>query len=318
MKKYAISREFFPWNLFAPPISEKFLAMSVPHMKPPKFLWRDKELDVTTHEITGNDGTRITCFVLSPGNLPRKAPCLMYFHGGGFVLEAAGYHYANAIRYAKEVGCKVVFPLYRLAPQQHFPTFFEDCYASFGWDCDHAETLGIDTRHMGVGGDSAGFVGGKLIAFGSLDRTGNGRMDRDAQALIVTDLLTHQHPVTLFDQGQTGRADMLAHGDHQQVRLRKILDFLFFRIPFVFLRMYTSENRKRHILITSLKVSRFDFFTCLSYRIFGGLSTKFRLFAQIICKKYHVIDTNRRDYVTIFRICHLQTGDCVVYCQQRM
>ena len=43
MKKYPISREFFPWNLFAPPISEKFLAMSVPHMKPPKSLWRDKE-----------------------------------------------------------------------------------------------------------------------------------------------------------------------------------------------------------------------------------------------------------------------------------
>ena len=51
MKKYAISREFFPWNLFAPPISEKFLAMSVPHMKPPKALWQDKELDVTAHDI---------------------------------------------------------------------------------------------------------------------------------------------------------------------------------------------------------------------------------------------------------------------------
>lgn len=30
MKKYAISREFFPWNLFAPPISEKFLATKAP------------------------------------------------------------------------------------------------------------------------------------------------------------------------------------------------------------------------------------------------------------------------------------------------
>ena len=133
MKKYAISREFFPWNLFAPPISEKFLAMAVPHMKPPKFLWKDKELDVTTHEFTSYDGGKILCFVLSPWNLPDKAPCLMYFHGGGFVLEAAGYHYSNAMRYAKEVGCKVVFPLYRLAPQHPFPAFFEDCYASFCW-----------------------------------------------------------------------------------------------------------------------------------------------------------------------------------------
>ena len=75
MKKYAILREFFPWNLFAPPISEKFLAMSVPHMKPPKALWRDKDLDVTTHEIESYDGGKITCFVLSPKDLSAKAPC---------------------------------------------------------------------------------------------------------------------------------------------------------------------------------------------------------------------------------------------------
>ena len=156
MKKYAISREFFPWNLFAPPISEKFLAISVPHMKPPKFLWRDKALDVTTHEITSYDDEKITCFILSPKNLPKKAPCLMYFHGGGFVLEAAGYHYSNAMRYAKEVGCKVVFPLYRLAPQHPHPVFFEDCYASLCWAYDHAGELGIDVDRIGIGGDSAG------------------------------------------------------------------------------------------------------------------------------------------------------------------
>ena len=156
MAKYPISREFFPWNLFAPPISEKFLAMSVPHMKPPKFLWRDKELDVVTHKVKSYDGGKITCFVLSPKNLPEKAPCLIYLHGGGFVLEAAGYHYANAMRYAKEVGCKVVFPLYRLAPKHPHPVFFEDCYTAFCWVCDHAEMLVIDTDHIGIGGDSAG------------------------------------------------------------------------------------------------------------------------------------------------------------------
>ena len=156
MKKYAILREFFPWNLFAPPISEKFLAMSVPHMKPPKSLWRDQELDVTTHEISSYDREKITCFVLSPKDLSAKAPCLIYLHGGGFVLEAAGYHYANAIRYPKEVGCRVVFPLYRLAPQHPFPTFFEDCYTAMCWAYDNAEELGVDTSRIGIGGDSAG------------------------------------------------------------------------------------------------------------------------------------------------------------------
>ena len=156
MKKYNIKREFFPWNLFAPPISERFLSVAVPYMKPPKTLWRDKDLDVTTHEITSFDGQAITCFVLSPRNLHKKAHCLIYFHGGGFVLEAAGYHYSNAMRYAKEVECKVVFPLYRLAPQHPFPTFFEDCYAAFSWAYEHSEELGIDINHIGIGGDSAG------------------------------------------------------------------------------------------------------------------------------------------------------------------
>jgi len=156
MNKHAVNWEFFPWNLFAPPISEKFLAISVPHMKPPKSLWRDKELAVATHKVISYDGDTITCFVLSPKNLSAKAPCLIYLHGGGFVLEAAGYHYSNAMRYAKEVGCKVVFPLYRLAPKHPHPVFFEDCYAALCWAHDYAEELGIDTQHIGIGGDSAG------------------------------------------------------------------------------------------------------------------------------------------------------------------
>ena len=130
--------------------------MAVPHMKPPKFLWRDREVVVTTQQVACPDGEKITCFVLSPKNLTKKAPCLLYLHGGGFVLEAASYHYANAMRYAKEVGCKVVFPLYRLAPRHPHPVFFEDCYAAFCWAYDHGEALGIDTTRIGIGCDSAG------------------------------------------------------------------------------------------------------------------------------------------------------------------
>ena len=155
-RKYNIKNEFFPWNLFAPPISKKFLSMSVPYMKPPKALWRDAQLDVTTQEITSYDGEKIKSFLLSPKGLPTKAPCLIYLHGGGFVLEAAGYHYTNAMRYAKEVGCKVVFPQYRLAPRYSHPVFFEDCYAAMCWAYDNADALGIDTSRIGIGGDSAG------------------------------------------------------------------------------------------------------------------------------------------------------------------
>ncbi len=156
MAKYKIKREFFPFSHFTPPISEKFLAMAVPHMKTPKYIYKDKELDVSCYKIQSYDGEKIECFLLSPKALSGNAPCLIYIHGGGFVLPAAGYHYKNAMRYAKEAGCKVVFVNYRLAPKHKHPVFFEDCYAAFCWVYDNAETLGIDTTRIGIGGDSAG------------------------------------------------------------------------------------------------------------------------------------------------------------------
>ncbi len=156
MSKYPIKKEFFPFSHFTPPISEKFLAMSVSHMKTPKYIYKDKELNVSRHEVASYDGERIECFLMSPKSIDGNAPCLIYIHGGGFVLPAAGYHYKNAMRYAKEVGCRVVFVNYRLAPRHKHPVFFEDCYAAMCWVYDHADTLGIDTSRIGIGGDSAG------------------------------------------------------------------------------------------------------------------------------------------------------------------
>lgn len=154
--KYPISKEFFPFSHFKPPISEKFLAMAVPHMKTPRYVFKAKDLDVCRHEIKSYDGERIECFLMSPKSLGDHAPCLIYIHGGGFVLAAAGYHYKNAMRYATEVGCRVVFVNYRLAPKHPHPTFFEDCYAAMCWTYDNAEKLGIDKERIGIGGDSAG------------------------------------------------------------------------------------------------------------------------------------------------------------------
>ncbi len=156
MSKYPISKEFFPFSHFTPPISEKFLAMAVPNMKTPKFIFKDKELDVVRYEVESYDGEKIEVFLMSPKVLGKNAPCLVYLHGGGFVLAAAGYHYKNVMCYAKEVGCKVLFVNYRLAPKHPHPVFFEDCYAAFCWAYDNAETLGIDNTRMGIGGDSAG------------------------------------------------------------------------------------------------------------------------------------------------------------------
>lgn len=156
MSKYPIGKEFFPFSHFTPPISEKFLAMAVPHMKTPGYIYKDKALAVTRHKVVSYDGEKIECLLMSPKGIEGKAPCLIYIHGGGFVLPAAGYHYKNAMRYAKEAGCKVLFVRYRLAPKHPHPVFFEDAYAAFCWLYDHAEEWKVDTARIGIGGDSAG------------------------------------------------------------------------------------------------------------------------------------------------------------------
>lgn len=156
MSKYAISREFFPFSHFTPPINEKFLALAASNMKPPKKLFCDPEVRVERFRAIASDGYGIECFLMSPRSLKGKAPCLVYLHGGGFVLEAAGYHYKNAMLYAKEGNCRVFFVNYRLAPKNPHPVFFEDCYTAFCRMYANAKKLGIDTARIALGGDSAG------------------------------------------------------------------------------------------------------------------------------------------------------------------
>lgn len=154
--KYPISREFFPFNLFAPPMSKRFVLLAQKYMKTPKLLWEDPELDVQTRTIPGYVGGEIELFIISPKDLPAPAPCLVNYHGGGFVFEGYDSHYKMAMAYAKEGRCKTVYVRYRLAPAHPFPHPQEDCYAALCWVHGHAAELGIDQNRIAVGGDSAG------------------------------------------------------------------------------------------------------------------------------------------------------------------
>lgn len=156
MAKYPINKEFFPFNLFAPPMSKKFVLLAQKYMKTPKQLWKDPELDVQTRMIPGYQGDEIEVYIITPKDLPTPAPCLVHFHGGGFVFEGYNSHYQMAMAYAKEGRCKVVYVRYRLAPAYPFPYPQEDSYAALCWVHKHATELGIDPNRIAVVGDSAG------------------------------------------------------------------------------------------------------------------------------------------------------------------
>lgn len=156
MAQYPIKKEFFPFSRFRPPISKGFLRIVVPFIKVPRFIYKDKSLDTKRYEIESYDKGKIECFLISPKDLSGQVPCLIYIHGGGFVLPGGGYHYKNAMSYAKAVGCKVWFINYRLAPKYTHPTFFEDCYSATCYLYENADALGVDRTRIGIGGDSAG------------------------------------------------------------------------------------------------------------------------------------------------------------------
>ena len=106
--------------------------------------------------IRSADGHRVPSLVIKPDRPRPPMPALVYFHGGAFVMEGAPAHVENAVRYAAGAGCMVLFVEYRLAPQHVFPAGFNDCYAALLWTIANADSLGVDSARIAVGGDSAG------------------------------------------------------------------------------------------------------------------------------------------------------------------
>ena len=117
-------------------------------------------------------------------------PCLVYYHGGGWVLgDIAGVD--TVLRaVANRAGCTVISIEYRLAPEHKFPAPLDDCYAALEWVAANAPMLGVDPGRLAVGGDSSG---GNLAAAVALRA-------RDHQGPV----LRHQtliYPVTNHDYG---------------------------------------------------------------------------------------------------------------------
>ena len=100
------------------------------------------------------------------------APCLVFFHGGGWVIGDLETHDVVCRKLAAEGELIVISVDYRLAPEHKFPAAVDDAIASTKWIAANAGKLGIDASRLMVGGDSAG---GNLAAVVSLAaRDGNG------------------------------------------------------------------------------------------------------------------------------------------------
>lgn len=122
-----------------------------------------------------------------PGPGPQARACLVYLHGGGWVLGNLDTHDVLCRQIVRAAGVTVIAVDYRLAPEHRFPAGLEDACAALVWIAREAAALDIDPGRIALGGDSAG---GNLAAVMALMARDGALPPIRLQALLypVTDL----------------------------------------------------------------------------------------------------------------------------------
>lgn len=180
-----------------------------------------QRIECRSVQIPSEDGTAISLTIYRPETLDWVAPCLIYFHGGGFCLGDAGYIHRYAAQYAEGVRCMVVFVHYRTSDVAPFPTPFQDCFAALRWVWGNAPSLRVDRARLAVGGDSAG---GALAAACALRARDEGEPQLCFQLLVypVTDCRMETVSMQKYTDSPLWNADLnremwklyLRNGDH--------------------------------------------------------------------------------------------------------
>ncbi len=171
MGPYPIHRDFKRYAYIKPPLPTVLLPLINAVLgRATEWAKTSGDIRVSKQIIPGLKEGKIKLSIYEPMNIRNHAPCLLYLHGGAFILKATPFHKRLACVYALNTPCKVVFVDYRLAPQNAFPVGVEDCYAAFEWVNHNAEALGIDSTRIAIGGDSAGGALAAAVSLMARDR----------------------------------------------------------------------------------------------------------------------------------------------------
>lgn len=86
----------------------------------------------------------------------KDRPLILYFHGGGFVLNGLDSHDKICRRVARDNQAVLISVDYRLAPEHKFPAAVYDAYDAVLWAAENELIHGGDSSKLIVMGDSAG------------------------------------------------------------------------------------------------------------------------------------------------------------------
>lgn len=152
-------------------------------------------------------------------NEDRNAPALVFYHGGGWVLNFLDIYDAALHRLANQSGSVIISVNYQKAPEHPFPAPFDDCYATLLWVKSHAQELGINPDRVGVGGDSAGGNLAAAVAIKARDEAVSLRYQLLVYPCVDRDFTTKSYIECATDFGLTTQAmqwfwDQYLQGSH--------------------------------------------------------------------------------------------------------
>jgi acetyl esterase len=129
-------------------------------------------VEIRRHRVATTAKVAIDVLEVAPRAARGALPTLVDYHGGAFFLSTMRGHYAYAEHYARETGCRVFLPEYRLSLDHPFPAPFDDAYATLEWVHGNAASLGVDRERLLVVGDSAGGALAAGVTQRALDQGG--------------------------------------------------------------------------------------------------------------------------------------------------
>jgi acetyl esterase/lipase len=129
-------------------------------------------VDRTDFSTITNDGAELKLTWYQHATIAPPGSAVLYFHGGGFIVALLPVYDGIMRAYTKATGIPMLLVDYRVAPEHPHPTPVEDCYAALCWLADHAIELGVDSKRVGVMGESAGGGLAAGVALMARDRGG--------------------------------------------------------------------------------------------------------------------------------------------------
>ena len=117
--------------------------------------------DIATRDISiPTAGGSLRARVYTPagggGAKDEPRPVVVFYHGGGFVLENGVSTDATSRAIAGSAGAVVIAPAYALAPEQKFPAAQVDALNAYKWVLANAASFGGNPRKIALAGEGAG------------------------------------------------------------------------------------------------------------------------------------------------------------------